>query len=54
MIATITGKNQTTIPADTANEVGLRNGSRIAWQHGSEPDEFRCIILPDPVGRGPS
>ncbi|CAN5447929.1 hypothetical protein BH23VER1_BH23VER1_08310 [soil metagenome] len=49
MITTVTGKNQITIPAQIANEIGLKKGSRIEWRRGSQPDELRCIVLPDPA-----
>jgi AbrB family looped-hinge helix DNA binding protein len=48
MITTVTGKNQITIPAAIANRIGLKNGSRIDWQLSSNPDEIRCIVLPEP------
>jgi AbrB family looped-hinge helix DNA binding protein len=48
MITTVTGKNQITIPAAIANRMGLKSGSRIDWQLSSNPDEIRCIVLPEP------
>jgi AbrB family looped-hinge helix DNA binding protein len=48
MITTVTGKNQITIPAAIANRIGLKSGSRIDWQLSSQPDEIRCIVLPEP------
>ena len=48
MITTVTGKNQITIPAAIANRIGLKSGSRIDWQLSSNPDEIRCIVLPEP------
>lgn len=49
MITTVTGKNQITIPAAIANRIGLKNGSRIEWHLSSNPDEIRCILLPEPA-----
>ncbi len=48
MITTVTGKNQITIPAAIANQIGIKSGSRIDWQLCSKSDEIRCIVLPDP------
>ena len=48
MITTVTGKNQITIPAAIAKQIGIKSGSRIDWQFCSKSDEIRCIVLPEP------
>jgi AbrB family looped-hinge helix DNA binding protein len=34
MITTVTGKNQITIPAKLANQLGIQPGTRIEWSIG--------------------
>ena len=49
MTTTLTGKNQITIPAAFAAQYRMKPGTRIEWIASSEPDEFRCRVLPDPA-----
>lgn len=49
MITTVTGKNQVSIPAVLAQELGLKPGSRIDWHRGAVADQLVCRILPHPV-----
>ena len=46
MITTVTGKNQVTIPAKLAKELGIKPGNRLDWQHSKEKDMVRVKILP--------
>ena len=45
MITTVTGKNQVTIPAKLAKELGIKPGNRLDWQHSKEKDMVRVKIL---------
>lgn len=36
MITTVTGKNQVTIPAELARELGLAPGTRLDWSKGED------------------
>ena len=36
MITTVTGKNQITIPAELARELGIAPGTRLDWSKGGE------------------
>ncbi len=47
MVTTVTGKNQVTIPARLAAELGIAPGTRLEWEHGEKPSELRVRILPD-------
>ncbi len=49
MITNVTGKNQISIPAALAHELGLKPGSRIDWSRSAEPDQLVCRVLPDPA-----
>ena len=49
MITTVTGKNQISIPAALAHELGLKPGSQIDWSKAVEPDQIICRVLPDPA-----
>ena len=48
MITTVTGKNQVTIPAELARELGIKAGTRLEWNKGRN-GELRVRPLP---GRG--
>ena len=47
MTTTMTGHNQTTIPAKLAKRFSLKPGTRFEWREGLAPDEIVCRILPD-------
>jgi|GEM_PF-488681 len=49
MITTVTGKNQISIPAALAHELGLKPGSRIDWRRTAESDQMLCRVLPHPA-----
>ena len=49
MITTVTGKNQISIPAALAHELGLKPGSRIDWCRAAESDQMLCRVLPHPA-----
>ena len=49
MITTVTGKNQISIPAALAHQLGLKPGSRIDWRMAAEPDQMVCRVLPHPA-----
>ena len=46
MITTVTGKNQVTIPAKLAKELGIKPGNRLDWQPSKEKDMVSVKILP--------
>ena len=45
MITTVTGKNQITIPAKLANQLGIQPGTRIEWSIG-EGEVLIARLLP--------
>ena len=47
MPTTVTGKNQVTIPAALAAELGIRRGTRLEWRRGEQPHQLVVQILPD-------
>ena len=47
MRSTVTGRNQVSIPARLARKLGIRRGTRLAWEETGEPDCVRVRILPD-------
>ena len=49
MITTVTGKNQISIPAALAHQLGLKPGSRIDWRLAAESDQMICRVLPHPA-----
>ena len=46
MITTVTGKNQVTIPAKLAKELGIKPGNRLDWQPSKKKDMVSVKILP--------
>lgn len=46
MITTLTGKNQVTVPAEIARELGLVPGSRLEWSIGDAPSTIVIGIKP--------
>ena len=47
MITRVTGKNQVTVPAEIANQVGLKPGSRLEWRLSARKDVIEVHVLPD-------
>jgi AbrB family looped-hinge helix DNA binding protein len=46
MITTVTGKNQITIPAKLAKQLGIQPGQRIDWSIGNE-NILHARLLPN-------
>lgn len=46
MTTTLTGKNQVTVPAELAKEMGLEPGSRFDWSKGKAPGTIVVKVQP--------
>lgn len=46
MTTTLTGKNQVTVPAEIAREMGLEPGARFDWVRGDTPDTIVIHVQP--------
>ena len=46
MTTTLTGKNQVTVPAELARELGLEPGSRLDWSKGKTPGTMVIKVQP--------
>lgn len=46
MTTTLTGKNQVTVPAEIAREMGLEPGARFDWSRGDTPDTIVIHVQP--------
>jgi bifunctional DNA-binding transcriptional regulator/antitoxin component of YhaV-PrlF toxin-antitoxin module len=46
MTTTLTGKNQVTVPAEIAREMGLEAGVRFNWSRGEEPGTLVIHVQP--------
>jgi AbrB family looped-hinge helix DNA binding protein len=46
MTTTLTGKNQVTVPAELARELGLEPGSRLDWSKGKTPGTLVVKVQP--------
>jgi AbrB family looped-hinge helix DNA binding protein len=46
MTTTLTGKNQVTVPAEIARELGLEPGSRLDWTKGKAPGTILIKVHP--------
>lgn len=47
MTTTVTQKNMVTIPAEVARKMGIKPGSRLAWQALEGTDEILVRVIPD-------
>jgi bifunctional DNA-binding transcriptional regulator/antitoxin component of YhaV-PrlF toxin-antitoxin module len=47
MTSLLTGKNQTTVPADVARRSGMRRGTRLEWTLTEQPGVLQVRVLPD-------
>ena len=47
MMTTVTGKNQVSIPAELARELGVVPGWRVEWRRGEVPDQLVLKLVPD-------
>jgi bifunctional DNA-binding transcriptional regulator/antitoxin component of YhaV-PrlF toxin-antitoxin module len=47
MLSTVTGKNQTTIPAELARRHDITIGSRLEWSSTGDPAVLQVRVLPD-------
>ena len=46
MTTTLTGKNQVTVPAEIAREMGLQPGARFDWVRGEQPGTIVIHVQP--------
>jgi len=46
MTTTLTGKNQVTVPAAIAQQLGLLPGAQLDWAVGDRPDKIIITIKP--------
>ena len=46
MKTTLTGKNQVTVPAELAREMGLEPGSRLDWKKGKAAGTLVVTVQP--------
>lgn len=46
MTTTLTGKNQVTVPAELAHEMGLAAGAQFDWAKGDRPNKIVITIKP--------
>ena len=46
MTTTLTGKNQVTVPASIAQQLGLIPGAQLDWAVGNRPDKIIITIKP--------
>jgi bifunctional DNA-binding transcriptional regulator/antitoxin component of YhaV-PrlF toxin-antitoxin module len=47
MVTTVTGKNQVTIPAEVAAELGIVKGMRVEWKADKRTGTLQGHLLPD-------
>jgi bifunctional DNA-binding transcriptional regulator/antitoxin component of YhaV-PrlF toxin-antitoxin module len=47
MVTTVTGKNQVTIPAEVAAELGIVKGMRVEWTADKRRGTLQGHLLPD-------
>jgi bifunctional DNA-binding transcriptional regulator/antitoxin component of YhaV-PrlF toxin-antitoxin module len=47
MITKVTGKNQVTVPAALARNVGIRVGTRLEWHETDREGVLQVRVLPD-------
>jgi len=46
MTTTLTGKNQVTVPAEIARQMGLEPGSKLDWTVGEKPGTIVIEVRP--------
>ena len=46
MTTTLTGKNQVTVPAEIAQQLGLQAGAQFDWAVGDQPNRIVITIKP--------